>query len=157
MCDWAFNRMIFHYYPIYVGPSTQEVIITQGLWDFEVSWSPGFVLDPPRWSGLDKKSSRLWNIIHCMPCRTPCRCFMHSNFLGPLRPQAQGQWDSLDFIDHRPLSSSVKWSETVWAFSNQWGIWDFIGHRPSSSSVMQISFPRGYGGTLKVIYVASER
>ena len=39
-----------------------------------------------RWAWC--KSCRTWNIIHCMPCRTPCRFLIHSNFRGPLGPQA---------------------------------------------------------------------
>jgi hypothetical protein len=46
------------------------------------------VVDPPLWGRLCAKSSRSWNIINCMPCRTPCRFFIHSfNFLGPVGPQ----------------------------------------------------------------------
>lgn len=63
----------------------------EGLW-----WSVGFVLAPALWDGLDAKSSRLWTIIGCMSCRTPCR-FVYS-FKLP--------WSL------RPSSSSLKWSGT---------------------------------------------
>ena len=39
--DRALDQMLFHYHPIDVGTSIQSVILNQGLWDFEVSWSPG--------------------------------------------------------------------------------------------------------------------
>jgi hypothetical protein len=52
-----------------------------------MSWSPGVVLDPPLGDGLDTKSSRPWNIIHCMPCKTPCR-FAYPFKLGHWGPQA---------------------------------------------------------------------
>lgn len=48
----------------------------QGLWDIEVPWSSGFVLDPHLWGGLNTKSDRPWNVMHFMPCRTSCR-FVH--------------------------------------------------------------------------------
>ena len=62
----------------------QYVIRNQGLLGFEVSWSLDFVLDSILWGGPDAKFSRLWNSINSMPRRTPCRLFIHSNFLGPL-------------------------------------------------------------------------
>ena len=36
----------------------------------------------------EARSSRLWIIIYCLPYRTPCRIFIHSNFLGPFRPSS---------------------------------------------------------------------
>ena len=58
---------------LFIWPLLQEkVIINQGFWDFEVSYSPDVRLDPPFWGGLDAKLSRPWNMIHYMPCRTPC-------------------------------------------------------------------------------------
>lgn len=43
----ALNQMLFDCHPIHVGPFTQYTIINQRLSDFEVAWSPNFVLDPP--------------------------------------------------------------------------------------------------------------
>jgi len=43
-----------------------------------------FVVNLPFWDGLHIKSSNPWNIMHCSPCRIPCRVFIHSNFLSPL-------------------------------------------------------------------------
>ena len=45
-CTTGLSKNAIHYHPIHVGPSTQQVIINQGLGDFEESWSLGFVLDP---------------------------------------------------------------------------------------------------------------
>ena len=76
--------------------------INQGLWDFEVSWSPGFVLDPLLWGGLDVKHGEPWSIIHFMPCKTPCRFLIPFKFSWSLRSS----------------TSSVKWSETLSTFFN---------------------------------------
>ena len=47
-------------------PPTQSVSIFQVLWDVVVSLSPGFVLEPRLWGGIDKKSGKPWDIIHCI-------------------------------------------------------------------------------------------
>ena len=91
--------MLLHYHPDQVALPHSEFLINKS-WDLGVSWSLSFVLDPPLQGGLDVKSGRPWNIIHCMPCKIPCRFCIHSNSLDPLRPS----------------SSSEKWSRTVSAF-----------------------------------------
>ena len=55
------------------------------FWSVPVFW---FVLDPHLWGGLGVKFGRPWNIIYCMPCRTPCTFCIQSNLLGPLGPPA---------------------------------------------------------------------
>lgn len=35
--------------------SSYSLSFNQGLWDFEVSWSPSFVLVPPLWNKLGAK------------------------------------------------------------------------------------------------------
>jgi hypothetical protein len=50
------------------------------LWDFGVSWSLGFVLGLPSRSGFWKYSKWPWNMIHLMPCRNPCRVYIHLAF-----------------------------------------------------------------------------
>ena len=54
-------------------------------------WSPG-----PE-GGSNEKSGRPWNLIHSLPCRTPCRLFIHEIFFRPLGPPP----------------SCVKWTWTV--------------------------------------------
>ena len=60
-----------------------------------------------------------WNIIHCMPCRTPCSLFIHSSLIRLLGPQALvqseigclsifHQWENLKFNIQRLSNSSVK-------------------------------------------------
>ena len=44
------------------------------LW---VPWSPGFVLGLPPRGVLKKKSKWPWNMIHSMPCKDPCRLYIH--------------------------------------------------------------------------------
>jgi hypothetical protein len=58
-------------------------------------------LDPLLWGGLDAKSGRPWDLIHCRPHRTPCR------FVHPFKLP----WSL------RSSSSTVKWSGMVLAFS----------------------------------------
>ena len=53
---------------------------------FKVPWSPGFVFDLPPRGGFWKESKWPWNMIHSMPCRTPCRLYIHLAFtycVGP--------------------------------------------------------------------------
>ena len=80
--DQALNQLLYHFHPFRVGPSTQGKIST-------VSGSSNFVLDPPLWGELGAISNRPWNSIHCMPCGTPCRIYIHSNSLGSWSPQAK--------------------------------------------------------------------
>lgn len=98
--------------------------LNQGLWDFGKIWSSGSVLGPPLWG---KTKTRPWYIIHWMPCSTPSRFFNHLNFLGQLGPTAlmYSEWDStfhqwinLDFKNHGPSSSSVKFSLLAQSLSN---------------------------------------
>lgn len=91
----------------------KPVIIDQGLWDFLVSWFPGFVLDPPLWGGLGAKSGRPWHIIHWTPSRTPSRFFYPFKLSGSLRPS----------------SSCINWSGVVLAFltNERFWIWMVTG------------------------------
>jgi hypothetical protein len=41
-----------------------------------------FPTDPPLGGGLDANSGRPYTLIHSLPCRTPCRLFIHGIFLG---------------------------------------------------------------------------
>ena len=51
--------------------------------------------------GPDKKFGRPWNLIHNLPCKTPCRLFIHKLFLWAFRPS----------------TLCVKWTWTVSALS----------------------------------------
>jgi hypothetical protein len=59
--------------------------VNQGLGDFEVSWSPGLVLDPPFRGGFDA------NLVDHETSSIACHVGLHvgfSDFLGPSGPQA---------------------------------------------------------------------
>jgi hypothetical protein len=81
------------------GPHTWLDRIKQQLWAFGVPWSPGFVLGMPPRGGFQKWSKWPWDMIHSMPCRNPCRLYIHLAFtyfvgasrvvwseLGPVAP-----------------------------------------------------------------------
>lgn len=86
--NWIINDMFFHYYLIYVGPSTWQVVINNDLRYFEVLWTLGVVLSPPLWGEMDTQFRRMWDILRCMPCRIPCNNFIHSNLFAFLDPWA---------------------------------------------------------------------
>lgn len=86
-----FTTIIFMWAFLYKKSRQTRVMI---LWIVTVPW---FCVKSTTWGGLSTKSDGLWNkSSHCMPCRTPCRLFLHSNFIGPF---------------------SVRWSDLVFAFS----------------------------------------
>ena len=62
---------------------------------------PEFASSPPLESGLDTNSGRPCTLIHKLPCRNPCRFFIHKLFLWAFRPSPP----------------SVKWTWTVSTFS----------------------------------------
>lgn len=72
--------MLFHYHPIHVGLATLQVIINQGLIDFEVSWSSGL------WYTYLFEMGFTYNLLNhetlCIACHVGF--FIHSNFLSPL-------------------------------------------------------------------------
>jgi hypothetical protein len=45
-----------------------------------------FASRPPLRGGLHANSGRPCTLIHNLPCRTPCRLFIHEFFLGAFRP-----------------------------------------------------------------------
>ena len=45
---------------------------------------PEFALGPPFGSGSDANSGRPCTLFHNLPCRTPCRLFIHELFFEPL-------------------------------------------------------------------------
>jgi len=59
MCNWLLNKMLFCCHLVHAGPSTQQVILKQELWEFQGLWYLGFVLDPPLWSEIDAKANSL--------------------------------------------------------------------------------------------------
>ena len=64
---------------------------------------PEFVSGPPLGGGPDEKLGRLWNLIHSLPCRTPCRLFIHGVFFGPLDLH-QPVWNGLELsLPFRPM------------------------------------------------------
>ena len=50
------------------------------LWAFEVPWSPGSMLGLTPIGGFWKQSRWPWNMIHSMPCRNPCKLYIHLAF-----------------------------------------------------------------------------
>ena len=51
--------------------------INHQLWAFEVPWSLDFVVGLHPRDGFWKESKWPWNMIHSMPCRNPCRRYIH--------------------------------------------------------------------------------
>ena len=45
---------------------------------------PEFSSGPPLGGGFEAKSGRPCTLVHNLPCRTPCRLFIHGLFFGPL-------------------------------------------------------------------------
>ena len=60
--------------------------INQRLWAFGLPWSSGFVLGQHLRSGFWKQSKWPWNMIHSMPCRNPCRLYIHLAFTYSIGP-----------------------------------------------------------------------
>ena len=74
-----------------------------------------FALGPPLGGRPDVNSGRAWNLIHSLPCRTPCRFFIHEVFFGPLGLHLR-MWSELGWSPpFRPMRAlRLQWS---WAFS----------------------------------------
>ena len=85
--------MLFKWISIHAGLRSTLKTINQWLWAFRVPWSSGFVLDLRPRCDFWKSSKRPWNMIHLMPCRNPCRLYIHLPFTYSVGP------------------SSVMWSE----------------------------------------------
>ena len=81
-------------------------------------------LDIPLGGRPNKNFGRPWNLIHNMPCRSPCRLFIHEVFFGPLGLHLR-VWSNLDGL--RPF--------------NQWELLDWNGHGPS---VLCVKGPYGH-------------
>jgi hypothetical protein len=62
--------------------------LNQRLWAFIVSWSPSFVLGLPPRGGFWIKSKWPWNMIELMPCRDPCRLYIHLAFTYSVGPSS---------------------------------------------------------------------
>ena len=138
-------------------------ILNQWSWDFEISWSSRFVVDPPLWGGLwgDAKSTRAWNIFYCIPCGTPCR-FVHPYFLGPSDPQTV-VWCDVGWSCHYPpirvLRFHCSWGLKLWCkapitvegFKHRW----LMSLNPPSKYQLLISCldtPQHYGSNIEVSF-----
>ena len=87
ICNWAFNQMLFQWISIHAGFSHMIKYNKSRSWDFGVKWSPGFVLGILPRGGFLKQSMWPWNMIYWMPCKNPCRLYIHLAFtyyVGPL-------------------------------------------------------------------------
>lgn len=81
-------------------------LFSQGLRDLSYNGSPGFVIDPIIFEVALSE-------IRCMPCRTLCSNFNHSDVLSPLGPQElsmkcrydgnKAQKSTLDVKPHCPF------------------------------------------------------
>ena len=80
------NQMLFQWISIHAGSHTWWNRINQWLWAFRVSWSPGFMLGLLPRRGFCKQSTWPWNMIHLMPCRMPCRLYIHLAFAYSVGP-----------------------------------------------------------------------
>ena len=81
----------------------------QWLWAFGATWSPtGFVLGLPLRGGFWQWSKWPCNMIHLVPCKNPCRLYIHLAFTYILR------WS---------LERSVKRTWTGSAFSTNESAW----------------------------------
>lgn len=89
----ALNWMLFHYRLVHVG-----------LYNFEMSWSPDFMLDPSfvGWFGIEY--GRPWNRIHHVQYEFTC-VYFHSFKppLGPLGPQALAHHEMRQSRDFAPM------------------------------------------------------
>ena len=70
---------------------------------------------PPLGGRPHENSRRPWSLIHSLPCRTPCRLFIHEVFFGPLVLHLR-VWSELgQSPPFRPMRTlRLQWS---WAFS----------------------------------------
>jgi hypothetical protein len=64
---------------------------------------------------LNKNSGRPWNLIHSLPCKTPCRLFTHEVFFEPLGFHLR-VWSELEqFTPFRPMRALRL--QRSWGFS----------------------------------------
>ena len=70
LCSCTLNQMICHCHRK-LKPTLlchNKIVVYEGLWNFDVSWSSCFVLE---WllscSEIDAKYSRPWDLVHCIP------------------------------------------------------------------------------------------
>ena len=108
ICDRALNQMLFQWISIHVGPHTWYNGTNQRL---EMPWSSGFVLGLPPRGGFWKLSKWPWNKIHLMPCRNPCRLYIHLTFTYSIGPSSV-VWSELGLAPPFPPMRvlEVKWS-----------------------------------------------
>jgi hypothetical protein len=108
------NVIAMNFYPCGLLTHNKNKI-TQQLWPFGVSWSPGFVLSLPPRGGFSKESKWPWNMIHSMSCMNICRLYIHLAFTHSSGPSSV-VWSKLGpappFPPMRVLG--VDWS---WALS----------------------------------------
>ena len=53
-------------------------------------------------------------VIYCMPCRTPCRLYIYSNFVGPLSPQALVKSEVRQSLHFPPMRDfRIQWSRAL--------------------------------------------
>ena len=83
------------------------------MWTFRVPWSPSYMLGLPQRGDSSKWSKWPWSMIHSMPCRNPCRFYIHLAF---------------SYILHWSLKRGVKRTWTSSAFLHQWECLTCNGH-----------------------------
>ena len=119
------TKCYFNEYVFICGSS--HIRLLQRLWVFKVPWSrSGFPLSLPPRGSFCKKSKWLCNMIHSMPCRNPCRLYIHQAFTYSFRWSLKcsvkanldrlrhfHQWECLKCNGHGLLSSCVKWPSIV--------------------------------------------
>lgn len=93
-----------------------------------IAKASSFGVHPPLFDGPNPIHDRPWNIIHLLPCRTPCRISIYSSIFDPLGyhglvynklgPSMVSQ-PTTSIVHHspRPSSYSVKWA-LLWVENN---------------------------------------
>ena len=76
---------------------------------FGVPWFPGFVLGLPPRDGFWKLSKWPWNMIHSMPCRNPCRLYIHIAFTYILC------WSLKRSVKRTWTGSTLSTNESAWS------------------------------------------
>ena len=93
---------------------------------------PKFASGPPLWGRPNENSKRPWNLVRSLPCKTPCRLFIHEVFFGPLGLHLR-VWSELGrsptFWPMRALRLQWSWAfshvcEVALKYENSWMIYD---------------------------------